>query len=459
MGLRRNWVRVLCGALLAFVGSLNTSTVQAQLTPGAGVIIDANGVLRTETFQDPTGQLMRERVQAAKSVLAADLAKPSKLRKVSLNRLEKAIEAQHANDRKPTDEMKYLAGLTRIQYVFFYPDSGDIVIAGPAEGYVPDLSGRVVGLNSGRPVLELQDLVAAMRAYAPGQNGGPVVGCSIDPTQEGLQRMQDFLRQHGGQATPNDTQYIVDNLRTSLGLQTVRVLGVNPSTHFAQVLVEADYRMKLIGIGLEPPQIRMTTFIDKADPSSVRNALFRWYFVPDYKCVRVSDDAQAMELVGDGVKLVDEKEVVLENGKRAIAAGEVNRASLLFTSAFTQKYAELAAKKPVYAQLRNLIDMVVASAYIQQQDYYGKADWQMSTFMSEEKFPIETYRAPVQVDTVVTSVWKGNRLLTPVAGGVTIQPRMALSTENQLDDEKGLTAKAKTDTTLDGLKAGQWWWD
>jgi len=217
--------------------------------------------------------------------------------------------------------------------------------------------------------------------------------------------------------------------------------------------------MKLIGIGLEPPQIRMTTFIDKADPSTVRNALFRWYFVPDYKCVRVSEDAQAMELVGEGVKLVDEKEVVLDNGKRAIAAGEVNRASLLFTNAFTQKYAELAAKKPVYAQLRNLIDMVVASAYIQQQDYYGKADWQMPTFMSEEKFPIETYRAPVQVDTVVTSVWKGNRLLTPVAGGVTIQPRMALSTENQLDDEKGLTAKAKAATTLDGLKAGQWWWD
>ena len=459
MGLRRNWVRVLCGALLALVGGLNASTVQAQLVPGAGVIVDANGVLRTEVYQDPTGQLMRERVQAAKSILAADLAKPSKLRKVSLNRLEKAIEAQHANDRKPTDEMKYLAGLTRIQYVFFYPDSGDIVIAGPAEGYVPDLSGRVVGLNSGRPVLELQDLVAAMRAYAPGQTSGPVVGCSIDPTQEGLQRMQDFLRQHGGQATPNDTQYIVDNLRTSLGLQTVRIMGVNPTTHFAQVLVEADYRMKLIGIGLEPPQIRMTTFIDKADPSSVRNALFRWYFVPDYKCVRVSEDAQAMELVGDGVKLVDEKEVVLDNGKRAIAAGEVNRASRHFTSAFTQKYAELAGKEPVYAQLRNLIDMVVAAAYIQQQDYYGKADWQMPTFMNEEKYPIETYRAPVQVDTVVTSVWKGNRLLTPVAGGVTIQPRMALSTENQLDDEKGLTAKAKAATTLDGLKPGQWWWD
>ncbi|MGC3965977.1 MAG: DUF1598 domain-containing protein [Pirellulales bacterium] len=458
MGLRRHWVRVLSLALTLAVGGF-ASQAHAQLTPGAGVIIDANGVLKVESFSDPTGTVMRKRLSAAKASLSADVQKPSKLRKISLNRLEKAIEAQAADDRKPTDEMKYLAGLTRVQYVFFYPDSGDVVVAGPAEGWVPDLSGRVVGMQSGKPVVELQDLVAAMRAFGPGQNGGSIVGVSIDPTQEGLQRMQDFLRQQGSQATPNMTQYIVDNLRTSLGLQTVRIMGVEPSTHFAQVLVEADYRMKLIGIGLEPPLVKMTTFIDRADPSTVRNALFRWFFVPDYKCVRVSGDAQAMELVGDGVKLVDEKEVVLAGGRRAVAAGEVNRASQVFTASFTQKYPEIAAKKPVYAQLRNLIDLTVAAAFVQQQDYYGKADWQAATLMSEEKFPIQTYKAPVQVDTVVTSVWKGNRLLTPVAGGVTIQAKQALSVENQLEDDKGLTAKAKEGTTLSNLKAGQWWWD
>ena len=461
MGLRRIWVRLFVGVLSAVVGSWAAETAQAQnITPNAGVVIDANGVLRMQTFADPTGALMKERISGQKEMLAnTDAAKSSKLRKVSLNRLEAAIKAQAASDRKPTDEMRFLAGLTRLQYVFFYPETGDIVVAGPAEGWVSDLSGRVVGMESGKPVLELQDLVAAMRAYAPGQNGGPVVGCSIDPTQEGLQRMQDFLRQIGGQATPNDTQFIVDGLRTNLGLQTVRVMGVNPQTHFAQVLVEADYRMKLIGIGLEPPIVKMTTFIEKADPSVARNALFRWYFVPDYKCVRVSDDAQAMELVGDGVKLVDEKEVVLEGGKRAIAVGEQNRASVLFTNAFTQKYAEIAARKSVYAQLRNLIDMTVAAAFIQQQDYYGKGNWSMPFLASEETFPIQTYQAPVQVDTVVASVWKANRLLTPVAGGVTIQAKQALNVDNQLADDQGLTAKVRQENPLKELKNGQWWWD
>ena len=42
----------------------------------------------------------------------------------------------------------------------------------------------------------------------------------------------------------------------------------------------------------------------------------RWYFVPDYECVRVAGDGLAMEIVGQGVKLVGEDEVVSANGQR-----------------------------------------------------------------------------------------------------------------------------------------------
>lgn len=463
MRTRSRFLLAIVPVLAWFVVGTAADRVSAQnilqQTPGAGVIIDSSGVLRVQAAQDPTGQLMRERVANAKAGLSADVQKPSQLRKVSLNRLEKALVAQAANSRQPTDEMKFLAGLTRIQYVFFYPESGDIVVAGPAEGWFNDLSGRTIGLNTGRPVLELQDLVAAIRAYAPGQKKGPVVGCSIDPTQEGLAKMQEFLRNIGGNATPNDTQAIVDGLRTNLGLQKVRIMGVSPDTHFAQVLVEADYRMKLIAIGLEAPIVKMNTFIAKATPSVAQNALVRWYFVPDYKCVRTAEDGFAMELIGDGVKLVDENEVVLSDGSRQVSSGAKNGASMAFTTSFTQKYPEIAQRKPVYAQLKNLIDMSIAAAFMQQQDYFGQANWKADTLMSEEKYPIQTYQAPLQVDTVVTSVWKGNRLLTPVAGGVTIQARQALMKDNLIADERGQTAHARQETSLKDLKDGQWWWD
>ena len=75
-------------------------------------------------------------------------------------------------------------------------------------------------------------------------------------------------------------------------------------------------------------------------------------------------------LVGRGVKLIGEDEFVTKDGQR-LQAGSVNRASERFTNGFTRKYPDLAAKTPVYAQLRNLIDMTVA-AHV---PYTKKASW------------------------------------------------------------------------------------
>ncbi len=175
---------------------------------------------------------------------------------------------------------------------------------------------------------------------------------------------------------------IVDGLRTSLGFQNIRVEGVPVNSHFAQVLIEADYRMKLIGLGMEKPAVKMASFVDRAHPSANRKALQRWYFMPDYQCVRVAADSMGMQLVGAGVKLVDEDEVVGSDGSRK-ATGKSNKASKAFVAAFTQKYAEIAARTPVYAQLRNCIDLAISAAFIQQQDYYGKAGWRMTTFANE----------------------------------------------------------------------------
>ncbi len=403
--------------------------------------------------------LMRRRLEEAHANLSDQVAARSNLRKVSLTRLEKAIRARLDAGQQPTDEMNCLAGLHRLRYVFLYPDSGDVVIAGPAEGWFRDLSGRVITLTAGQPVLELQDLIVALRAYPPGQEKGPLIGCSIDPTPEGLARMQNFLRSIGGSATPDQTDFIVDGLRTSLGLQKVAIRGISPETHFAQVMVEADYRMKLIGIGLERPPIRLTSYVDRANPATVsRNAMQRWYFVPDYKCVRASEDRQSMELVGDGVKLVGADEVVGASGQRAKSKTS-NGASVSFVNGFTKKYPELAARSPVFAQLRNLIDMSVAAAFIQQNHYYEKAHWNVELFGDEEKFAVETYNAPVEVESAVNSIWKGNQLMTPVGGGVTVRAHEALATDNLLSDDGQKVEKTHQNTTLKGLADGQWWWD
>ena len=426
-------------------------------TNQAGVAVDANGVLTKLVVPDAGGRLMRQRVAAAQAALSYDLARPSKLRKVSLNRLEQTFRDKGG---VLTDEMRYLAGLLRVRYVFFYPESGDIVLAGPAEGWVTNPTGRVVGLTSGRPVIQLQDLVVALRTFPPDGSKAGVIGCSIDPTKEGLANLQSLLRQVGSTVSgpPSRTagNQFAAAVQRSMGMQDVRVMGVAPDTHFAQVMVEADYRMKLIGIGLEQPPVRMVSFVDRASASSIsRNALFRWYFVPDYNCVRVSEDKLAMELEGDGVKLIGEDELVSGGGARQ-GAGRSNAASQAFVNDFTARYSALADRSPVYAELRNLIDLAIAAAFIQEQDYYGKSGWTLGLLGDETALAVNTYNAPQHVESVVTAVWKGNRLTTPVAGGVQIQPTKALEAENLLPDEQGKVARLRAAVEL---PEGQWWWD
>jgi hypothetical protein len=431
----------------------------------SGVAVDADGVLKRVTEVDPTGALTRQRAAEALTRLDRDVARKSKLRKVSLTRLERIVAKRLAEGDGVDDAMKHLAGITRLQYVFCYPDSGDIVIAGPAEAWGQAPSGRMQGVETGQPVLELQDLIVALRAFPPGaDNKKPFIYCSIDPTDEGLSRMHQFLKELGGRIgnpaqNPGQEQFIAEGLRDRLGMQVITVGGISPKTHFAQVMVEADYRMKLIGIGIERPAVRLASYVERANPAAVaRNALQRWYFVPEYQCVRVSDDSLAMKLEGEGVKLVGENEVVGKDGSRSRAA-KGNRASDAFVNAFTKVYPKLAERTPVYAQLRNCIDLAVAAAFIQNQDYYGLVHWKPTVFNDESAYPVETLNAPAQVESAVNAIWKGNTLVTPIGGGVQMRPTEAVSSTNLLDDEKAEVEQARAANDLSKLAPDQWWWD
>jgi hypothetical protein len=201
----------------------------------------------------------------------------------------------------------------------------------------------------------------------------------------------------------------------------------------------------------------MKTWIDLASAGAVAaNALQRWYFVPDYQCVRISEDDLAIELVGEGIKLCGADEVVQADGTR-LAADRADKASRTFTEGFTKLYPQIAVRNPVYAQLRSLVDLVVAAAYMQEHDAYGRAGWSATTLGDEAAYPVETLPVPREVETAINAVWKGNRLLTPIGGGVTMHPRLALDPPNLLMDEKGEVSAART--AARDLPEGVWYWD
>ena len=65
---------------------------------------------------------------------------------------------------------------------------------------------------------------------------------------------------------------------------------------------------------------------------------------------------------------------------------------------------------------------------------------------------------PKTVETAVNVVWKGNTLMTPIGGGVVIQPTRALETSRRLEDKDNLLLKLhKTERIT--IHKTQWWWD
>ena len=114
---------------------------------------------------------------------------------------------------------------------------------------------------------------------------------------------------------------------------------------------------------------------------------------------------------------------------------------------------------PVFAEMRNVIDLAIAAAFINQQDFYAQADWRAETFNDEQVATVETYNTPLHVESVCTAVFKGSRLYTPVGGGVTIRARDALRSQHSLADEDGQITQLRESIDLQDLPADRWWWD
>ncbi|MDR0521843.1 MAG: DUF1598 domain-containing protein [Planctomycetaceae bacterium] len=420
-----------------------------------GILVNAKGELLRNASLD-LGQLSRTQIAAAKASYAVprDAAVPSPMRCISLNRLEKA--AVQAGGTL-TEEMRYLAGIQRIKYVFYFPDSKDVVIAGNAEGWFPGYEGAMIGRSTLQPVCELQDLAAALRVFAPNRDDAGTVGCSIDPTEEGNVRLNRFLKEFGSVGGPKRYDAFIRGIRENLGAQKIRIDGISPKTHAAQMMVAADYRMKLLGLGFDSVQpVRLDTFIGNTVPGA-SNRLFRWYFVPDYESVILTEDRTGLELIGEGVKLIAENEQVDSAGKRAGVTGALDPGSAAFTRSFTKQYPLIAKRALVFAQLRNWIDMLIGAAHIKTENFYGKAGWSMEFFGDEKKFPLETFNEPKEVEPLVGRVVKRGVLMAPVGGGIVIDAETALDKDHAKTDTERLS-KVRKNIRID-LPENAWWWD
>lgn len=427
-----------------------------------GVYVDPRGTLRRALREPAPRGLAQARLAAVQSTEQKDIQQDSPLRKVSLSRLEKYLQLAILAGRPISSEMEHLAGLQRIKYVFVYPETGDLVLAGPAGAWQRDAEGRPRSTSNGRPVLQLDDLVVLLRLYKAKPNA--TFGCSIEPTTEGLARTRSFAEASSG--TPlkaHQRGAWLKKIQQQMGEQAIVVDGVDPHSRVARVLVEADYRMKLVGMGLEQGTVDVPSYLEllKVPRGHAPPPLdvLRWWFALKYDAVRAAEDRLAFEFSGQGVQVLSENELLTTLGKR-VHTGKSDPTNAEFASRFTQHFAALAEKYPVYADLQNIFDLALAASLITSEDLAARVGWHALTFGDEHSYAIRQGPAPQNVQTVINHrIVNGRHVVVGVSGGVHVLPTTYTRTDAIKVDTYGAVDAQRRNSTKVELPLGAWWWD
>ena len=411
-----------------------------------GISINPDGLL-TNASVDDQGQLRRVMLEALQRV-PDGMKQPSGQRKVSLRRLDAAIQKALQSGKELPDSIWCLAGLQQIRYVLVSPGQNDIVLVGPGEGWKVDQRGHVVGATSGRPVLLLDDLLVALRAALSPNRA--VITCSIDPSPEGIARLSRISRKLSA-ANPEGAAATVEQ---ELGPQKITFTGVPETSHFARVLVAADYRMKRISMDLEPAPIAgLPGFMQmmKAGGAGMSNMLPRWWLAPNHQPLLRDPEGLAWELRGAAVKAMAENDYVNARGEREKTAA-ADPVSQRWADTMTRRYEDLARAEPIFAELRNCMDLAIVGAVIARGNLLSKAGCSLPMLTDAGALGNTQLPAPKQIASKASLVHKGRKWMI-AAGGVEINPWTFVEKAQSSDQLSGVRAQGAA------AEGATWWWD
>jgi hypothetical protein len=186
-------------------------------------------------------------------------------------------------------------------------------------------------------------------------------------------------------------------------------------------------------------------------------SVLRWWFALKYDAIARSESRDAFELVGQGVRVLSENEMLAEQGQR-VHTGASDPLNRQFAESFTSHFAELAAKYPVYGELRNIFDLAMAVAVVQTEGLAEHVGWKPTLLASGEKLRLPQNNTPREVETVVNHRVINQRLvIAGVSGGVMVAPGDVLR-DALANDSSGKIVQRGAPMPTE-LAARAWWWD
>lgn len=458
-----NGVYVDAAGALKFRGASGKAGLTAARSRGL-----RSSAVATKAASTAVVSVAKPQAAAAKSdgVEELDRARQaSELRFVSLSRLEAAI-ADCQERHVPLDPaMLSLAGLQRVSYVFAYPETGDLVLAGPAGDWAGSPQGGLVSLETGRPVVRLDDLLTLWRRQRSEKS--TAFGCSIVPRQEALAKTQAFLDASAAKPLePSGRRQWLAELRDTLGIQDVEYYNIDEGSRIASLLLAADYHMKLIGMGLAEgvPGVKsyLATVRNGADGSPPPMAVLRWWFSMPQSTVEASDAHDAFALLQRCICVLSENEMLAARGER-VHTGQSDDLNRQFAESFTQEFDALALKYPVYGELERVFEVALALAVIEREGLTEKVGWSPNLLLDEQRLRLPKSPAPKAVETVINHrVIGGRQIIAGVSGGVWVDGGKSLEVSTATSDRAAALATVKKPVEKPVANEGErivWWWD
>ncbi len=308
----------------------------------------------------------RWRIPVAALVLSAASAVPAlceATHAVSLRRLAERLQACQGNGSCPRS-LHELDGLRVIDGYVVDPADGDVVLVGRRGDKLPPLV--------------VEDFAVALRnawaRYAE-RRGNTIIyshpGCSIDPDPMVMRELNGIA----ARVMTGDGTVQKEWDRVCKKPQDVRVMGMPFHSHFAKVLVQADYDMKSQVDGSDPLQISGLESITQMTLAQIRrdveadrpisiplSSMNRFWFYPG---------KNAWE-EGDGVVLIRESPVTLLSSQtfvnaknQVVDAVERDPIAEKFAERFTQHFDEVADRRPIYRQLEGLFRFVALAKILE----------------------------------------------------------------------------------------------
>ena len=194
-------------------------------------------------------------------------------------------------------------------------------------------------------------------------------------------------------------------------MQRISVHGVPETSHFARVLVAADYRMKRLAMNFDPSPVRgLPSYLQMVKPSARTVLSPRFWLEPKYEALLRDAEGLAFELRGSGVKAMTEEDFIAASGN-VQHSGKAEPAAQHWADIMTEKYPELAVADPIFGQLQNCMELADRRGLGRERTAGGEGRLQHADAAGIARPSSPTvFNAPKQVESKASVLKKGTEL-------------------------------------------------